>query len=291
MYPLAANDFVTRIRRRIEDTGGRNFTDAQLLDVIDEVMASDIMTGARMFASDREVTPLEVTTATDLVAVPGGAEWSYQLPETVLSIRHIEAEASPSRMVTVFKANLEYRHAMQQVAWHFAGDRPGEIRFTGAITPYAKLRIWFVRSWVPMHYGTAQGATGQDKIQFAASATGRVIQRAGLYEGIDVLITNDQPSGNQDALRRITSYAGGSTREATVASNWPATPTSSTTYSLVVPLMTPELVSFAIEAVARQCFNMLGEAPPMPVYHELKAQIEEAVSERGGMQNIWNYGR
>ena len=78
--------------------------------------------------------------------------------------------------------------------------------------------------------GTAQaGAAGTVTLASGASAVN------DFYNGLFVLITNNDPSGAQYQLRKIIDYAG-STRVATIESNWGTNPSSASTYDILVPL-------------------------------------------------------
>src|SRR3990167_3067782 len=77
--------------------------------------------------------------------------------------------------------------------------------------------------------GTAQaGAAGTITLALTASA------QDDFYNGLFVLITGNDPAGAQSQARRIISYVG-STRVATIESNWGTTPSSATTYQILVP--------------------------------------------------------
>lgn len=77
--------------------------------------------------------------------------------------------------------------------------------------------------------GTAQaGAAGTITLSNGASA------QDDFYNGCFLLCTNNDPAGVQYQARRIVDYVG-STRVASVDSNWGTNPTSATTYTLLVP--------------------------------------------------------
>jgi len=77
--------------------------------------------------------------------------------------------------------------------------------------------------------GTAQaGAAGTITLAAGASAVD------SFYNGTLILITNNSPAGAQYQLRRILSYVG-STRVATVDSNWGTNPSSASTYDILIP--------------------------------------------------------
>jgi hypothetical protein len=77
--------------------------------------------------------------------------------------------------------------------------------------------------------GTAQaGAAGTITLASGASA------KDDYYNGLFVLITNDSPAGAQYQLRRIIDYVG-STKVATIDSNWGTNPSSASTYDILIP--------------------------------------------------------
>jgi hypothetical protein len=78
--------------------------------------------------------------------------------------------------------------------------------------------------------GTAQaGAAGTITLASGASA------KDGFYNGLYVQCSNDTPANALGQTRKIISYVG-STRVATVGSNWGTNPSSSTTYDILIPL-------------------------------------------------------
>ena len=96
----------------------------------------------------------------------------------------------------------------------------------GAVTRAIKLfpaRLPVLRS------GTAQaGAAGSITLDSGASS------KDGAYVGCWVRGSNNTPAGIQGEVRKITGYTG-STKVATVAPNWDNTPSSSTTFEILVP--------------------------------------------------------
>lgn len=85
------------------------------------------------------------------------------------------------------------------------------------------------RRLVSIRANTAQaGAAGSITLDAGASA------KDDFYNGLLVLITNNDPSGAQYQLRRITDYVG-STKVASIGPNWTTNPTSSSTFSILLP--------------------------------------------------------
>ncbi len=80
-----------------------------------------------------------------------------------------------------------------------------------------------------MESDTAQaGAAGTITLASGASA------KDDFYNGLFVLITNNSPAGAQYQLRRIIDYVG-STKVATIDSNWGTNPSNASTYDILVP--------------------------------------------------------
>lgn len=74
--------------------------------------------------------------------------------------------------------------------------------------------------------GTAQaGAAGTITLASGSNATD------DYYNGATIRITNNTPTGVQNQSRKITDYTG-STKVATIDTNWATNPTSSTTYTI-----------------------------------------------------------
>lgn len=288
MYPLTAENLVSRVRRRCEDSLSRQFTDTQLLEIIDEQLAGEIFTTARMVATDREVVKKTLTIAADFTAIDG-ISMGYTLPEYVADIRKVEGVAAAgSPGYDIPRAELDWRHQVLGPSWHYEGDRPGTLVLIRG-TSFPTVNLWYVRSYSPLHFGTAAAGAIATTFRFGASVTGQVIERAGLYEGMDIVITGSTPPGVRDQVRRILSYAGGSNRECTVQP-WTVTPTNQTLYSLAVPIPSQELTSLLIELCAQQVFEELGELRPMPKLEGMKRKLSIAVQQRGGSQRIWNWG-
>lgn len=289
MYPLTAENLVSRVRRRCEDQLSRQFTDTQLLQIIDEQLASNIFTTARSVATEREVVRKVLTVATDFVPIDANST-GYTLPEYVADVRKVEgitANAVPGYDIP--RAELDFRFQVQGPAWHYEGDRPGTlVLIRGSAFP--TINLFYVRSYSPLHFGTAAAGAISTTFRFGTSVTGQVIERAGLYEGMDIVCTGSSPAGVGDQVRRITAYAGGSTRECTVNQPWTVTPTNATLYSLAVPIPGQELTALLIELCASQVFEELGELRPMPKLDALMRKLNIAIQQRGGPQRVWNWG-
>lgn len=89
--------------------------------------------------------------------------------------------------------------------------------------------VLYPRELPVLETGTAQGG-GASTITLASGAS--AVDNA--YKGLIVLCTNNSPSGVQYQARWVASSVG-STKVVTVNSPWGTEPTSSTTYSILVP--------------------------------------------------------
>jgi len=89
--------------------------------------------------------------------------------------------------------------------------------------------VLYPRRLPALETGTAQaGAAGTITLAAGASA------EDDFYNGLFVGITNDTPSGVDNQLRRIVDY-NGTTKVATIDSDWGTNPSSSSTYEILIP--------------------------------------------------------
>ncbi len=115
--------------------------------------------------------------------------------------------------------DLDYDEMAAQVVW----VRP---KSTGALTRSFKI---YPQRFPVLRANTAQaGAAGSITLDAGASA------KDGAYVGCFVRGSNNTPAGIQGEVRKIITYTG-STKVAEVAPNWENTPTSSTTFEVLVP--------------------------------------------------------
>jgi hypothetical protein len=97
---------------------------------------------------------------------------------------------------------------------------------TGALTRIIKL---YPRRWPVLRSGTAQaGAAATMTLDASASAVD------GAYVGCWLRCSNNTPAGVQGDVSPIIGYVG-ATKVATVADNWTDTPTSATTFEILIP--------------------------------------------------------
>lgn len=102
---------------------------------------------------------------------------------------------------------------------------------TKTSTTDAKTTPWVVypKRLPVLESGTAQaGAAGTITLASGASA------KDDFYNGLYVLVTNDSPSGARYQARKIVDYVG-STKVATIESDWGTNPDNTSTYDILVP--------------------------------------------------------
>jgi len=295
--PLTAEKLVDQVRQRVSDEGRLIFTEAKILDAADYAF-QHIAETVRFAGRDHELDRLDI--APSAMTKVEQQWYEYSLPEWVGAIRRIEGTVSygDTTPIEMLPSILETKDVgrvpfvAQQPRWiRSRFGRPGNFSIFGEAGNFTLIRVWFIRRYPPLHYGTAQGGS-TTTIQFASSPTGTVVMRDSLYVGMDVMLTGGT---NQDTMRRITAYTG-STRTATLDSAAPATITASQTYSLVVPLE-QEHGEYFIEEVTRRLLARLANtehlAATEPQYRELQERFKAGLETRDQSRprTIWNRRR
>lgn len=276
--PLNASSLVTKIRRRLRDQDANNpqWSDTELLEAADDAL-EPIFTTVRAAGSDHE---LDYLTLSDLPATTLGTNVvAYQLPEFVGSVRRMKAlRAGEAHGIELDRAELGYEDAAYEglgfgiPRWIYSkGRMGGEVQIRGSTAAFPTIQLWYVRRWPPLHYGLA-AASGAATLVLSPAPSGRIVKRDSLYVGIDFEITNNVPSGNQDAMRRCTAYVG-STNTATVSSNWPAIPTTSTAYAMIVPLE-PEYGDWLVEMATMLILEREGNLTQLAAMRDRVAMLE-----------------
>jgi len=272
---LTARKLVTKIRQRIGDeqqgsSGLTKWSDADILEAADDIF-QEVSETTRMAHADHELDRLELTLETDFTSVEA-FWWEYSLPEYVRNVRWVEgvdANSSSVLIQPVSHSELEARqwsqtHRMPTTWTLTRWGRPGSFSIHGNLAnSITKVRIWFIRRYPALHYGTADAGSSSGTLVFQASPTGDVVLRDDLYTGMDVV--------NEDtgSLARITDYVG-STRSATLSKSedW-----SSASYSLVLPLE-PEISEYFVQKVAMHFFMRSGNDQMMTVTAALLGDLE-----------------
>lgn len=278
MLAINAIKAITRVRRRVQDTGSVAYTDAEVLEAIDDAL-SPIFTTVRMSGQQNELELLSIPVGS-LTAL-GNEIRETVLPETVAEIQLVQGEDAAGRTVPFLKAAhlmemdlARGNRGIRQPIWLFSRHgRPGRIQIRGTLTPIVQVNIWYVRRWPPLHYGTAS-AGGASTITFPAAPTGDLSLRDDTYIGMDVEIVADSGApANVGAMRRVSDYVG-STRVATFESAWPAATSATTAYALVVPL-DAEHVEYLVEEAAYKLYEMLAETDNMAAMEVRRRRLEE----------------
>jgi hypothetical protein len=179
-----------------------------------------------------------------------GAVITPSSPDTELIIDGAAAADATNELTEISSGDCYLDFTYTEMSAQAILVRP---KSTGALTRAFTLfpqRLPILRS------GTAQaGAAGSITLDSGASA------KDGAYVGCIVRASNNTPSGIRGEWRKIMGYTG-STKVATVAPDWDNTPTSSTTFEILVPsdLSMVSLLASAAEVVDE--FETQSQADP-----------------------------
>lgn len=235
--PLTAQRAVTRLQRRIADRTATIWSAAEILEAMSEVL-QPIYTSVKCAGSDHGLDKVKLTVSSAFTNPEEGI-WEYSLPEQIGAVRRVEGiQGSILRPFDIDHVDLNDMHAFRGF-WDrgfpiWTRGVEGVLRIVGRLESFDSVQVWYVRKWPDLHYGAAQAASGgaaANKFRFAASPTGRVIQRDDVYNGMQVEFSS---GSHVDALRRISDYDA-ATGDVTLASALGSNITTET-YSLVVPL-------------------------------------------------------
>ena len=284
MFAINCLNALTRVRRRVADANANIFSDAVILEALDESLGY-LFSQVRMSGQDYDYDL--IASQRTAWASLGNQIIEYTLPETVREVVNISGQTASGAEVEFLKAHVEERNYGRvpitgRPVWFFSKQaRPGRIEVRGQVTPFPVINIRYVRAWAPLHYGTA-AAGGADSLTFPAAGIGRIIPRPDVYTGMDVEITADTEAANVGALGRVASYSG-VTRVATFDAPWPAATSAATSYAIVVPL-DPEHVDYLVEEAAYDLFSRLGEVDQLatmePRLARLRDRFAEAINAR-----------
>jgi hypothetical protein len=288
MIPLSAVDLVQKVRRRAEIRDGTAFSDEEILRLAEAAMER-LFNEMRRADQDYEAQELTLSLA-NFTAVSGRQQTvETVLPERVADVIKVEGlEVSGRRTVRFTRVPVQVAGGASGPAWSFISGRVGTLRIQGSLNRWPSIVIWYTRRWGPLHYGTVSSATATTLV-FPVAPTGGLVLRDAVYEGMDVVITNDSPAGVKDQMRRVSAHVG-TTRTASVAT-WGQTPTGASTYSMVVPIP-PEHGNLLIEETAQIIRSELGEMSVSPQLELLRRDFASAMAERSRdlPKVIWNTG-
>lgn len=295
--PLTAQKLVEQVRIRVADKDSQIWTDTEILDAADVAMGH-VTDTVRLQGQDHELDRLSIAAASWTKIEDHWYE--YDLPEWVGSVRRLEGVTGTSdvRPLEIAETQLEKRDiarapfATAQPRYHLGKlGRPGTLSFIGDIGSFTSIRVWFIRRFPSLHWGTAgTPASPTTELRFAAAPTsGVVIKRASLYIGLDVQFTS---GALIDVIRRITAWDG---TDATLSSALPAASTG-LNYSLIVPLEC-EHGGYFIEEVAREMLARLANTEAMAgreaIYKEREERFVAGIGQRDNdrPKRLWSRRR
>lgn len=194
-----------------------------------------------MGAKDARVQPIYNCKHREYITLvdSAGAVIAPSSPDTELSLDGAAFADATNELTEISSGDCYLDFAYSEMAATAVMVRP---KSTGALTRTFTL---FPQRLPVLRSGTAQdGAAATLTLDSSASA------KDGAYVGCLLRLSNNTPSGVQGDVRKIIGYVG-STKVATVEANWTDTPTSSTTFEVLVPsdLSMVSLLSSASEVV------------------------------------------
>lgn len=251
-----ARKAVADLRERIEDKGANSFADdGELLNVFDQTVAR-VFEMARRAVPDYELSELTFDASTLSVDANDSKARSLSLSEDVVEVRYVEGQWADGQVFPLRNARKPLRHIVEPAMWGWQGGRPGKLYLYGNPLQFQLIRVFYKKSWPPMHFGVTDSLAPSDTtFRFAASPTGVLVNRANLYNDMDVAV---ESGPDADQFRRITTYTGGANREGTVDAAWSAAVASGTTYSLVIPFDWHHRF-YILDEAEQICFRQLGE--------------------------------
>ena len=275
-----AQELQSRVLRRIEDEGLESFQVGEVFDAVQSALGS-IYTDLRLANKYHDTDYLSLTPAQGTSVRQHVMD--FKMPEYVADVIELKGQRMSGQCMDLFnKVPVQMADmAVGAPRWHWIGARAGTIRVYGRLAPYSALVFFFARKWPPLHYGTAAGGGAQSITFTNAPTAGKIVRRDSIYVGMDVLITNNDPAGVQDQLRRVTAFDG-ATRVATVDEAWTVAPTANSQYGLVAPIP-GEYEEMLIEETAQILKEELGEGIPIsPRLMALRDKFQQGLSQRDG---------
>ncbi len=236
-----AFDLVGEVRLRLHDTGGRVYTPAQVLAAGDDCVRTiwDIVrTCGDAQSLDREDFAVSGWTTVQSDAV------ERDLPFYIGDIQRVDAvygSGSSQKTQPIVRAGMEDMDVGRHddaggPRWLFTrGQNLTTIQIRGAITGATSIRIWFVRSWGPLCYGTGTtGGGSSSSVLIAAGVVGGFKTRTGLYVGSELEVYGDSGNpSNVGQIARITAQTGSTF---TLNPALPATTSATTLWALLLPV-------------------------------------------------------
>jgi hypothetical protein len=178
-----------------------------------------------MAATDARIQPIYGCKHREYITLvdSAGAVIAPSSPDTELIIDGAGAADATNELTEISSGDCYLDLTYTEMSAQAVLIRP---KSTGALTRAFTL---FPQRLPILRAGTAQaGAAGSITLDASASA------KDGAYVGCLARASNNDPAGIQGEYRKIMGYTG-STKVATVAPNWTNTPTSATTFEILVP--------------------------------------------------------
>ena len=230
---------IEKIRLRVSDVGRDQFdNDTEIVQAGDDAL-STIWTDVRLSQRDHYLQRLDLT-ATDFIVT--GKLSRYTLPEMVRSIRKVEALVTDSSApVAVEEADPENKDGWGgRPVWY--RDQFGQFTIVGNVARMGTVRIYYLRGFSPMHFGTAGGSGSTTTLVFSASPSGTIVRRRDVHVDQELEFT---AGPNIGSVVRITDY-NPATNTATFTPAVGSSTTTADSYATMLPLV-PEHVSYFIE--------------------------------------------
>jgi hypothetical protein len=270
---------VAEIAAKVEDENHETWSAVEKLQAIDAA-AQHLFVAISQQYEDYELDFVDLTRAANGTAL-SSTRTRFTLPDFIYRVRLIEnlQDADnpikvPYRTLGTKDSDRVYPLSRGSHVWHW--ERRGGLRPTivvvGESGNFTTLRIWYIRRLPPLHYGTAapHATASQMKFGSGSNVTGRVLLRDSAYVGALVEFTNNDPSGIQDRVAVIESYARVSEPAGayvcTLDNNLggllvskSSSPTATTTYALVPQIESEHHELVVVEAAVRLLEDVGGE--------------------------------
>lgn len=239
---LTCPEIISRIRQQTGDIGAEVWTDASVLQAVDQALES-IWTSVKLAHRGHLLQSEDVPIAQMQPVNDGTMAFEYDLPEHMAALEQVSAIVGgrPIPMVHGNVADLDA--ARMAVRPFYVRVKSGRLRLLRARAE--AFRFWYYRRWPPMHYGVAQGGT-ETELTFAASPIGQV-KRRPIYKGTRFEFLS---GANADKIVECVSF-NPATMTATIEPALPHPVTNGDQYSMLVPMDGEHGDYVAVEASLR----------------------------------------
>lgn len=285
-YTLTCPQLITDVREKIADRDGGVWTDARILARADQELQR-LWNETRTAGRDHDMHELTIQTGSLISLASQQFDWTP--PEYVAHVRQIEAVIPGSAgLVAIPQAELHTKDTTRltrgQPSWHRGPN--GVVRFLGNVTTWPQLRVWYLRKWPPLHYGTAPSGSTTTMV-LDNTPIGSLVRRTDAYLGARFQLLG---GANQDIIVTATAFDR-STRAITFTPAVSAL-AADTDYSMVVPLEAEHSGVVTI-ATAMNLLQSGGNtdyvAALMPMYAEAKQNflVSVATRDQDAPRTIW----